>query len=460
MRNNMEDVNNQNAEIAKSKKKVLESVESPDLLPVLEQELLTRREFNLSSLSSKEQFGLIKDRTLNIIPENDLLERLEKSKQEKKPLVIKFGIDPTGSEIHIGHAVPMIIVNRLQRMGHKVVFIIGDFTAKIGDPSGRTADRPPLTNDDIANNLSSYKEQIKPFFDLSKAEILHNSDWLNDVKLPDFVKLLSKINVSDSLQREDFRNRLSSGHGLTQAELIYSVVMAMDSLHIDNDIEVGGVDQLLNLQMCRKVMEIEGLKSECLVTTDLLPGITGGDKKMSKSLGNYIGLSHPAEEIYGRIMSIPDSLLETYFKAISEIDNNEWRILDDLVKSEKLNPMDLKKMLARYMVSVLHDKIKARNAEKDFTLKFSKKNYSELENLDSFEDVDGAMSIIDFLSDKNLLKSRNDIRRLATGGGIKIVDSDGAITKVNNPLDSFVTVTPLKEFIMKVGKKVLSIKLK
>lgn len=460
MKNNIEDNHSENGAIDKSKKHVKESIESPDFLNILEKELLDRREFDLSELSSKEQFELIKDRSLNIISENDLLERLEKSKKEDKPLVVKFGIDPTGSEIHIGHAVPMVIVNRLQRMGHKVVFVIGDFTAKIGDPSGRTAERPALTDEIITQNLSSYKEQIKPFFDLSKAEILHNGDWLNDIKLPDFVKLLSKINVSDSLQRDDFRKRLSEGQGLTQAELIYSVIMAMDSLHIDNDVEVGGVDQLLNLQMCRKVMEIEGNKPECLITTGLLPGITGNDQKMSKSLGNYVGLSHSSKEIYGRIMSIPDSLLETYFKAMSEINDEEWDILDNMIKNGGINPMEVKKMLARYIVSVLHNKNESEDAEKDFALRFSKKDYLELNDLNSYEQVDGNSSILDFLSEKELFKSKGDIRRLATSGAIKIISNDGTIIKVDNPLDSFESKISLKEFILKIGKKVLSIKLK
>ena len=461
VKNNMENSNNKNEAIIKSRAYVLENIKSPELLGILEQELVKRREFDLSGLSTKEQFKLIKGRSLKIIPENDLLERLEKSKQEEKPLIIKFGIDPTGSEIHIGHAVPMVIVNRFQRMGHKVVFVIGDFTAKIGDPSGRSSERPTLTDEKIAENLGSYKEQIKPFFDLSEAEILHNGDWLNDIKLPDFIKILSKINVSDSLQREDFRSRLSSGQGLTQAELIYSVVMAIDSLHINNDVEVGGVDQLLNLQMCRKVMQVEGQKSECLVTTDLLPGITGDGQKMSKSLGNYVGLSHPAKEIYGRIMSIPDSLLEVYFKAVSEIDDEEWNILDTMIKDRNLNPMMLKKMLARYMVTVLHTKEASKDAEQDFTLRFSKKSYAELKDVTSYEQVDANLSVLDFLSSKKLFKSRADIRRFARGGGIKIVDVDsGVVIKIENPIESFSMITDMKDFILKIGKRVLSIKLK
>lgn len=445
-------------EVSRRKIKKSFEQEKEQSLSVLENELLERRNFDLSSLSSKEQFELLKSRSLQIIPEEKLLEKLDKSKREKKPLTVKFGIDPTGSEIHIGHAVPMIIVNRLQRMGHKVIFVIGDFTAKIGDPSGRIDSRPILTDEMIVKNLSTYKEQIRPFFDLSNAEVVHNGDWLNKITLPDFVKLLSKINISESLQREDFRNRLSKGEGLTQAELLYSVIMALDSLHLKNDIELGGVDQLLNLQMCRRVMEIGGEEPECVITTDLLPGISGDNKKMSKSYDNYIGLTHSPEEIYGRIMSIPDLLIETYFKAMTEIDDEEWNVLKNVMSNGDLNPMELKKVLARYMVTILHNSEDAKFAENEFVKKFSKKKYDQMENIIEYS-VNGNELLINFLADNKILKSRSEVKRLADDGGIKIINANNIIVKIDDPFKSFYQLTNEKKFYLKIGRKVFSIDL-
>ncbi|MGH3512272.1 MAG: tyrosine--tRNA ligase, partial [Pseudonocardiaceae bacterium] len=229
-----------------------------------------RRGLDLSDLSPTEQATLIAERSQELQPSADALaQRVVAAETKTRPFVAKFGIDPTGAEVHLGHAVPMLILSRLQRMGHQVVFIVGDVTAKIGDPSGRSDERPTLTDDDIARNLSTYRQQVSPFFDFTRAQFRHNGDWLREVTLPRLIEITAQIPVSMPLQREDFRKRLDAGQGLSLAELLYSVVMALDSVEINTDLEVGGIDQFLNMQMCRKVMDVCGQVPELVVATPL-----------------------------------------------------------------------------------------------------------------------------------------------------------------------------------------------
>jgi len=226
-------------------------------------ELLTettqRHSLDLSDLPPAEQAALIAARSQELQPTaGELAQRITTAGEKGRRFVAKFGIDPTGAEVHLGHAVPMLILSRFQRMGHQVVFIVGDMTAKIGDPSGRSDERPALTDEDIARNLTTYRQQVTPFFDFERAQFRHNGDWLRQITLPEIIEIVAQIPVSMPLQREDFRKRLEAGHGLSLAELLYSVVMALDSVETRCDLEVGGIDQFLNMQMCRKVMEICG----------------------------------------------------------------------------------------------------------------------------------------------------------------------------------------------------------
>jgi len=259
------------------------------------EETTARRTMDLSDLPAAEQAAMIAGRSQQLQPSPAALaERIEQARAEGRPFVAKFGIDPTGKEVHLGHSVPMQILSRFQRMGRHVVFIVGDVTAKIGDPSGRSDDRPPLTDEIIADNLASYRQQVSPFFDFDRgAEFRHNGDWLRQVTLPRLIEITSRIPLSMSLQRDDFRTRLDAGHGLSVAELLYSVVMALDSVETNCDLEVGGIDQFLNMQMCRKVMEICGQVPELVVATPLVEGTDGTGAKMSKSLGNYVPLTAP-----------------------------------------------------------------------------------------------------------------------------------------------------------------------
>ncbi len=319
------------------------------------EETTQRRSLDLSDLSPAEQATLIADRSQELQPSADALaERIIETETKGRPFIAKFGIDPTGAEVHLGHAVPMLILSRFQRMGHQVVFIVGDMTAKIGDPSGRSDERPALTDEDIARNLATYRQQVTPFFDFGRAQFRHNSDWLREITLSRMIDVTAQIPASMPLQRDDFRKRLEAGQGFSVAELLYSVVMALDSVETNCDLEVGGIDQFLNMQMCRKVMDICGQTPELVVATSLIEGTDGTGTKMSKSKGNYVPLTAPAGEIFGKIMSVADRLVEPYFRALSEWRDSELAVVSERLAAGSLHPMDLKKVLAGEVSAAIH----------------------------------------------------------------------------------------------------------
>jgi tyrosyl-tRNA synthetase len=379
-----------------------------------------RRGMDLSDLPPAEQAELIAARSQQLQPSTEALaERVVEAAERSRPFVAKFGIDPTGADVHLGHAVPMLILSRFQRMGHHVVFIVGDVTAKIGDPSGRSEERPPLTDEDIARNLSTYRKQVSPFFDFTRAEFRFNGDWLREVKLPRLMEVTARIPVSMPMQREDFRNRLDHGHGLSIAELLYSVVMALDSVEINTDLEVGGIDQFLNMQMCRRVMEICGQRPELVVATPLIEGTDGTGAKMSKSKGNYVALTAPPGEIFGKIMSVPDRLVEPYFRALSEWRDSELAVVTDRLAAGSLHPVDLKKILAGEVTAAIHGVDAAINAREEFVARFSRRAYADLEDLPSVEDL--GQTVTDVVTGLGFAKSNSDIRRIAKQNGLRVV---------------------------------------
>ncbi|GHC56829.1 tyrosine--tRNA ligase [Streptomyces cinnamoneus] len=343
-------------------------------------ETKARRYLDLTDLSAKEQAELIAARTVEVLPAvTKLAERIEARSAEGKGLHLKLGIDPTAADVHLGHAVPMIILSRFQRMGHDVTLLIGDFTAKIGDPTGRTAERPPLTDEDIAANLAGYRQQVRPFFDFEKVRFVQNSEWLAGYTFPELLGVLAQVPVSQLLQREDFRNRLAAGSGLTMTEMLYPIAQALDSVALNCDVELGGADQLLNLQMGRKLMEVHGQKPQLVVTMPLIEGTDGTGAKMSKSKGNYVGLSAPADDVFGKIMSVPDRLMEPYLKAWTEWTDAEVALVLARIEEKSLHPMDLKKVLAGEVVAALYGVEAAMAARAGFVAQFSKKSFTDVE---------------------------------------------------------------------------------
>jgi tyrosyl-tRNA synthetase len=342
-----------------------------------------------------------------------------KAADEGRRFIAKLGIDPTGSEVHLGHAVPMLLLSRFQRMGHHVVLIIGDITAKIGDPSGRSDERPPLTDEDIARNLATYREQVAPFFDFGKAEFRHNSDWLKAVTLPRLIEITAHVPVSMSLQREDFRNRIAAGQSLSLAELLYSVAMALDSVELNCDLELGGIDQFLNMQMCRKVMEICGQEPELVAATSLLEGTDGTGTKMSKSRGNYVPLSAPPGEIFGKLMSVHDRLVEPYLKSLSDWQDGELAIVAKRVANGSLHPMDLKKLLAAEVTAALHGVDAAMNARAEFVAHFSKRSFGAMQDVPAVPDL--CQTVVEVVKGLGFAATNSEVRRLAEQGGLRLV---------------------------------------
>ncbi len=430
-------------------------------------ETTDRRSLDLSDLPPAAQAALIAARSQELQPSADALaQRIIAAEEKGRRFIAKFGIDPTGHEVHLGHTVPMLILSRFQRMGHQVVFIVGDMTAKIGDPSGRSDDRPALTDEDIARNLATYREQVTPFFDFERAQFRHNGDWLRQITLPQIIEITAQIPVSMPLQREDFRKRLDAGQGLSLAELMYSVVMALDSVETRCDLEVGGIDQFLNMQMCRKVMDICGQTPELVVATSLIEGTDGTGAKMSKSKGNYVPLTASAGEIFGKIMSVPDRLVEQYFRALSEWLDPELAVTTERVKAGSLHPMDLKKILAGEVTAAIHGVDAAMRAREEFVARFSKRTFAEAGDLPAITDL--GQSVTDAVKALGFAKSNADVRRVAEQNGLRlVVESDGGQEQVTltadearEPLDAVIKDKldgQPGDFYLKVGRKLARI---
>ncbi len=434
-------------------------------------ELLTettqRRSLDLSDLAPAEQAALIAARSQQLQPSAEALaERLITAENKGRRFIAKFGIDPTGREVHLGHTVPMLILGRFQRMGHQVVFIVGDMTAKIGDPAGRSDDRPALTDEDIARNLTTYREQVTPFFDFERAQFRRNGEWLRQITLPKIIEITAQIPVSMSLQREDFRKRVEAGQGLSLAELMYSVVMALDSVETNCDLEVGGIDQFLNMQMCRKVMDISGQTPELVVATPLIEGTDGTGAKMSKSKGNYVPLTASTGEIFGKIMSVPDRLVEQYFRALSEWLDSELAVTAERVTAGSLHPMDLKKLLAGEVAAAIHGVDAAMKAREEFVARFSKRAFGELDDLPPITDL--RQSVSDAVKALGFAKSNGDVRRAAEQNGLRlVVESEGGqehvaltVDEAREPLASVVKDKfggHSGDFYLKVGRKLARI---
>jgi tyrosyl-tRNA synthetase len=379
-----------------------------------------RRRMDLTDLLPEEQAVLVAERSEQLQPSAEALaKRVAEANEQGRPFIAKLGIDPTGAELHLGHTVPMLMLSRFQRMGHLVVLIVGDVTAKIGDPSGRSEERPHLTDGDIAQNLATYKRQASPFFDFDKAEFRHNGDWLRLVTLPRLIEVTAHVPLSMSLQREDFRNRLAAGHSLSLAELLYSVAMAIDSVEVHCDLEVGGIDQYLNMQMCRKVMEICGQEPELVVATPLLEGTDGTGAKMSKSAGNYVPLTAPPGEVFGKVMSIPDRLMEPYLKALSEWQGPELAVVGQRLADGSLHPMDLKRVVAGEVTAALHGVDAAMKARDGFDAHFSRRSFVDVEDLPTVTDL--SQPVVEVVKSLGFASSNSEVRRVAEQKGLRLV---------------------------------------
>ena len=350
------------------------------------------------------------------------IERLEALCESGEPIKVKFGIDPTGSNIHIGHVVPMMLVNAFIKKGHRVSIVIGDYTAKIGDPSGRNAERQALSMETIRHNMATYRKQIGMFVDLSEAEVRFNSEWLANMGFVELFSALQMITISQATQREDFRKRMESGSGVTLAEICYSVMMGLDSVALECDVEVGGKDQLLNFQQCRTMMAKNGLTPEIALTTPILEGINGGGQKMSKSLGNDIPVMAPVDDKFGKIMSIPDDQIMKYFICFAFMTDDEKAELEEFIIN---HPMEAKKQLATYVAALqLKDFAAAEAVRTAFERRFSKREINPEDCISCvLQENDTVFSAVSRLK----LMSNAELRRLFTSHAVRSVNSEPEI---------------------------------
>jgi len=392
--------------------------------------------------SVKEQLEVIKRGTSEIIPEEELVKKLEKSFETGKPLNIKLGCDPTRPDLHLGHSVVLRKLAQFQKLGHQAILIIGDFTALIGDPSGRNSTRPPLTEADIAENAKSYFEQAYKILDKEKTKIVYNSEWLGKMNFADVIKLASKYTVARILERDDFTNRFKGGIPISMHEILYPLAQAMDSVAIESDVELGGTDQKFNLLVGRDIQRENGITPQVILTMPILVG-TDGVEKMSKSYDNYIGISDSPKDIYGRTLSIPDHIIYNYYEVATDISADELSQIKLLLEDKNNNPRDLKRQLARKLVEMYHSKEAAILAEEEFDNIFINKGIPEDIPEMKF-DVD-KMTIIDLIAHINFAPSKGEARRLIQQGGVSI---DG-----NKVTDFSYEVIFDNEKILKVGKR-------
>jgi tyrosyl-tRNA synthetase len=428
--------------------RIVDSGEFDTLSDVLYEEMLLRRKEDLRDLPAEAQAEKLIGRSKVVLPESELYTRLQESKDTDTPLKIKYGIDPTGPFVHLGHAVPIILLDRLQRMGHDVTIIVGDFTTAIGDPSGRTDSRPILTDEQIRKNFETYADQINGIIDIDKATVVRNSEWLDKISLKDLLATGSKIQLSKLLQREDFRKRLDAGHGITQTEVLYPIVMGMDSVFLKPDIELGGQDQLLNMQMCRTVMEVHGQRPEIVISTGLVLGTTGTGEKMSKSLNNYIALTDGATEVYGRTMSIPDTMMVDYYKMFTEIEDSELTAV-----LEKLHPLQAKKLLAKTLTSIVTTPEDALAAADAFDTHYSKRNYENSVNGNVASSLGGHALVMAIGEHRG--ESFSAVRRLFANGGINVITADGDKLVARNEDDLEDLVQSNESAYIKAGRNVV-----
>lgn len=394
-------------------------------------------------LPPEKQFEIIKRGTVEIILEEDLKQKLYRSCKEEKPLRIKVGFDPTAPDIHLGHTVLLEKMRQFQELGHEVIFLIGDFTGMIGDPSGKTETRKPLTREEVLKNAETYKDQVFKILDPEKTVIMFNSQWFGSMTALDICRLAQAETVARMLEREDFKKRFTEGRPITILEFLYPLLQAYDSVYLKADIELGGTDQRFNLLMGRELMKLYNMEPQIIITMPLLEGLDGINK-MSKSLGNYIGINEPPEEMFGKIMSINDELMLKYYELLSHISIEKLEELKNAIKEGKINPRDAKESLALELVSRYWSKEDAEKAKENFIKLFRQKEIPEdIETVQYKDDGEGVW-IPKILKEHALTKSTSEAIRLIKQGGVRLNNE-----QITNP---DIKLKP-GEYVIKVGKR-------
>jgi len=391
--------------------------------------------------SINEQMDLIRRGAEEIIPEEELVRKLERSRSEGSPLIIKLGCDPSRPDLHIGHGVVLRKLRHFQDLGHTAVLVIGDFTAMIGDPSGRNKTRPQLTLKEARSNAESYVEQAKVVLDMKTVKTKYNSDWLSKMNFNDVVKLASSYTVSRMLERDDFTKRFKSEIPISIHEFLYPLAQAQDSVELNSDVELGGTDQKFNLLVGRDLQKQNGQEPQCIITTPLLEG-TDGVEKMSKSYGNHIGLQESPEDMYGKTLSISDDMILKWLVLAADEGSDAIEYAKKQLDDVKVNPMEIKRELARKVVSLYHSDDLAKKAEKHFNEVVVGKGIPD--DIPSYHLLEEDL-IVNIIFDSGLLSSKGEARRMIKQGAVKLNDE-----KVN---DIQANLKPGGDHILKVGKR-------
>jgi tyrosyl-tRNA synthetase len=366
-----------------------------------------------------EILTLIKTGTAQITPEQKLIEKL----QSGRTLKIKFGADPTASDLHLGHAVVLSKLRQFQDLGHEVIFLIGDFTARIGDPSGKSKTRPPLGDEEIEKNARTYFEQVGKVLDHKKTIIRYNSEWLKKLDFSDVLKLAGKTTLARIIERDDFQKRLAENISIGFHELFYPIMQGYDSVALEADVEFGGTDQTFNLMMGRYLQEQYGQEPQVIITTPLLEGLDGV-QKMSKSLGNYVGLWEEAASAFGKLMSISDELMWRYYHLLLCSTGGEIFSMQEGIKKQTLHPMDLKKQMAYRIVERFWSDHDAQAAQQNFEALFQKQDYSQAQEVALPEKFDNPVWVIKLLKEIGAIKTSSEGRRLIESSAVFV---DGKI---------------------------------
>ncbi|MFP3253697.1 MAG: tyrosine--tRNA ligase [Hydrogenobaculum sp.] len=381
----------------------------------------------------QKQLEIIQKGTVEIIEKEELIEKLKKG----KPLVVKAGFDPTAKDLHLGHTVLLQKLRDFQNLGHEIIFLIGDFTAMIGDPTGRNETRPPLSKEEVLENAKTYQEQVFKILDKDKTKILYNSEWLSTMTTKDIVNLASKYTVARMLERDDFQKRYKEGSPIHIHEFLYPLFQGYDSVVLKADIEIGGSDQKFNLLVGRELQKDYGLEKQVCITMPLLVGIDGV-KKMSKSYGNYIALKDDPKDMFGKIMSISDELMYDYYTLLTD------KTPEEIEKIKAMHPMEAKKQLAYIIVSRFHSEEKAKEAKEFFESTFSQKEFPKDAPVFSFSDKD-SFKAYELIVKIGFAPSNNEARRIISGGGLRINGE-----KITDPNKEIVVENELR---VQVGKK-------
>ncbi|UCF81511.1 MAG: tyrosine--tRNA ligase [Acidobacteriota bacterium] len=394
----------------------------------------------------KKQLEYLRKGAEKIVQEEEFLKKLERSRKTGEPLTVKVGFDPSAPDIHLGHTVVLRKMKHFQDMGHRVVFLIGDFTGLIGDPSGRSKTRPVLTREEVQQNAETYKKQAFKILDPEKTTVVFNSSWLGGLGSEGFIRLAAQFTVARMLERDDFLMRYKAGQPIGIHEFLYPLAQAYDSVVLRCDVELGGTDQTFNLLVARDIMREHGLEPQVVMTLPLLEG-TDGVEKMSKTLDNFIGIEEPPKEIFGKVMSISDDLMWKYYTLLTDV---SAQTIDDMrarCAAGKLNPRDAKAGLAKMLIVYYHGEAAAREAEEEFQRVFSKREVPEEIETRSVPPFKETVLLSKFLAEAGLARSNSEARRLMHQGAVELngarVDDVGFLLGPDSP----------REMLLKVGKR-------